>query len=88
MFLETSTIGLRWYAVGKRALERQIVTVDIDGLTVRVKIAFADGKAVSATPEFEDIAAAATALDVPTKHVLEAAVSAVRNALNRPASAE
>jgi uncharacterized protein (TIGR00299 family) protein len=88
MFLETSTIGLRWYAVSKRALERQVVTVDIDGLSVRVKIAFAGGKAVSATPEFEDIAAAAAELGVPTKHVLDAANAAVRNAMTRPISAD
>jgi uncharacterized protein (TIGR00299 family) protein len=81
MFTHTSTIGLRWNPVGKHALDRQTITVEVQGHAVRVKVAFAEGKPVSATPEFDDIAAAATALGVPTKHMLEAAVAGVRNAL-------
>jgi uncharacterized protein (DUF111 family) len=88
VFLETSTIGLRWHKVGKLALERQTITADVDGLTIRVKIAFANGKAVNATPEFDDVAAAAASLGVPTKHVLEAAAAAVRNALSQPTQSE
>ncbi|MGN6474756.1 MAG: nickel pincer cofactor biosynthesis protein LarC [Mycobacteriales bacterium] len=84
MFTHTSTIGLRWHAVGKHALDRQTITVDVHGHTVRVKVAFAEGKPVSATPEFDDIAAAAAALGVPTKHMLEAAVAGVRDALAGP----
>jgi uncharacterized protein (TIGR00299 family) protein len=82
MFTHTSTIGLRWHSVGKHALDRQTITVEVQGQAVRVKVAFAGGKPVSATPEFDDIAAAASALGVPTKHMLEAAVAGVRNALN------
>ncbi|HVV76064.1 MAG TPA: nickel pincer cofactor biosynthesis protein LarC [Mycobacteriales bacterium] len=85
IFLQTSTIGLRWHAVGKHALDRTVITVDIDGLEVRVKVAVADGRIVSATPEFDDIAAAAAALGVPTKEVLAAAAAAVRGAVNKPA---
>ncbi|HVS69257.1 MAG TPA: nickel pincer cofactor biosynthesis protein LarC [Mycobacteriales bacterium] len=85
MFLQTSTIGLRWHTVGKHALERTVITVDIDGLEVRVKVAFADGRVVSATPEFDDIAAAAASLGAPTKEVLAAAIAAVRGAVNNPA---
>lgn len=88
MFTHTSTIGLRWHAVGKHALERQTVTVDVHGRPIRVKVAFAEGKPVSATPEFDDIAAAAQALGVPTKHMLEAAVAGVRNALTSAAPPE
>jgi uncharacterized protein (TIGR00299 family) protein len=85
IFMQTSTIGLRWHSVGKYALDRTVITVDIDGLEVRVKVALADGRIVSATPEFDDIAAAAASLGVPTKEVLAAAVAAVRGAVNRPA---
>jgi uncharacterized protein (DUF111 family) len=84
LFAETSTIGARWYPVAKTALDRTTVSVDVDGLQVRVKVAFADGIAVSATPEFDDIAAAAAALGAPTKDVLAAAVAAARNALSGP----
>lgn len=82
MFTHTSTIGLRWTAVGKHALDRQTITVEVQGHAIRVKVAFAEGKAVSATPEFDDIAAASAALGVPTKHMLEAAVAGVRNAMS------
>jgi hypothetical protein len=81
MFAETSTIGVRWYSVGKRALDRETISVEIDGLTIRVKLAFDDGRMVSATPEFEDVATAAGALGVPVKEMLAAANGAVRNAL-------
>jgi uncharacterized protein (TIGR00299 family) protein len=86
MFTNTSTIGLRWYPVGKHALERETISVEVQGHTVRVKVAFAEGKPVSATPEFDDIAAAAAALGVPTKHMLEAAVAGVRNAWTAPSA--
>ncbi|HVX70445.1 MAG TPA: nickel pincer cofactor biosynthesis protein LarC [Mycobacteriales bacterium] len=86
MFTHTSTIGLRWNHVGKHALDRQTITVEVQGQAIRVKVAFAEGKPVSATPEFDDIAAAANALRVPTKHMLEAAVAGVRNALHGPGS--
>lgn len=88
MFTHTSTIGLRWHSVGKHALDRQTITVEVHGHTVRVKVAFAEGKPVSATPEFDDIAAAAAALGVPTKHMLEAAVAGVRNAWSGAAAGE
>jgi uncharacterized protein (TIGR00299 family) protein len=81
IFANTSTIGLRWHRVGKHALERDTVSIDVDGLTIRVKLAFADGRVVSATPEFDDLAAAAASLGVPVKDVLAEAVTAVRNAM-------
>jgi hypothetical protein len=84
IFAETSTIGVRWHAVGKRALDRQTLTVDVNGMSIQVKLAFADGKAVSATPEFEDVAKAAAALDVPVKELLREANRAVGNALIEP----
>jgi hypothetical protein len=84
VFAETSTIGVRWYAVGKRALHRETISVEIDGLTIRVKLSFDNGLMVSATPEFEDVAAAAAALGVPVKEMLAAANGAVRNALLQP----
>jgi hypothetical protein len=87
MFAETSTIGVRWYSVGKRALDRETISVEIDGLTIRVKLAFDSGRMVSATPEFDDVAKAAGALGVPVKEMLAAANGAVRNALLQPAEA-
>ncbi|HVW80120.1 MAG TPA: nickel pincer cofactor biosynthesis protein LarC [Mycobacteriales bacterium] len=84
MFAETSTIGVRWHAVGKHALDREVISVEIDGLTIRVKLAFDGSRMVSAAPEFDDVAAAAGTLGVPVKEMLAAANAAVRNALMQP----
>lgn len=73
IFSQTSTIGLREQVVGKHALDRTETTVDVDGQTIRVKTSWLDGKPVTATPEWEDVLAAATALGLPAKDVLERA---------------
>jgi pyridinium-3,5-bisthiocarboxylic acid mononucleotide nickel chelatase len=78
MFRESSTIGIRETAVAKQALERSWRTVDVDGQAVRVKLACLDGELVNASPEWEDVAAAARALDRPAKAVLAAAASAAQ----------
>ncbi len=77
LFRETSTIGVREYAVAKRALDREVVTVELaDGVGVAVKVARLDGVVVNAAPEFDDVVAAATALGRPVKSVLADAASA------------
>ncbi|NUO36936.1 MAG: nickel pincer cofactor biosynthesis protein LarC [Dermatophilaceae bacterium] len=72
----TSTIGVRETSVQRWALARGWVDVDVDGCRVGVKVAHRDGQVVTATPEFRDVQAAAAALDVPARHVLERAVAA------------
>lgn len=79
VFRETSTIGLREARVGKRALERELHTVSVDGRDVRVKVARFDGEVVNAAPEYEDVAAAAAALGRPVKAVLAAAIAAAHH---------
>jgi uncharacterized protein (TIGR00299 family) protein len=77
LFTETSTIGLREHEVTKRALQRHVVTVQVLGHPVRVKVAELHGEEVNAQPEFEDVAAAAEATGRPVKAVLSAALAAV-----------
>lgn len=77
LFTETSTIGLREHEVTKRALQRHVVTVQVLGHPVRVKVAELHGEEVNAQPEFEDVAAAAEATGRPVKAVLAAALAAV-----------
>ena len=72
----TTAIGLREREVTKHALPRRTVTVDVDGQPVRVKQALIEGAVVNAQPEFDDVAAAARALGLPTKVVLARAVAA------------
>ncbi|MGH8836204.1 MAG: nickel pincer cofactor biosynthesis protein LarC, partial [Actinomycetes bacterium] len=57
IFRETSTIGLRESPVDKRALVREMRTVNINGEEIRIKIALLDGVVVNAQPEYEDVAA-------------------------------
>jgi uncharacterized protein (TIGR00299 family) protein len=76
VFRETSTIGLRQYAVDKHALPRTWSTVDIEGQPVRVKRASLGGAPVNVAVEYEDVAAAAAALGLPVKEVLARATAA------------
>jgi pyridinium-3,5-bisthiocarboxylic acid mononucleotide nickel chelatase len=73
---ETSTLGVRSYPVGKRALDRAWRTVQVDGRDVRVKLGLRGGEVVNAQPEWEDVAAAAAALGRPAKVVLQQATAA------------
>ncbi|HEU5034994.1 MAG TPA: nickel pincer cofactor biosynthesis protein LarC, partial [Mycobacteriales bacterium] len=82
MFRESSTIGIRSATVDKHALDRSWVSVDVHGQPVRVKVARLQGDVVSATPEWDDVAAAARALDQPAKAVLAAAVAAAHDAVS------
>jgi hypothetical protein len=71
---ETTTIGLRSYAVARRVLDRAWQTVEVDGRPVRVKLGLLDGEVVNAVPEWVDVEAAAAALGRPAKLVLQDAV--------------
>ena len=76
---ETSAIGLRSSAVSKMALARHDVTVQVDGQVVRVKVALdTSGSVVNVQPEYDDVAAAATALGRPAKQVLAQALAAAQ----------
>ena len=72
---ETTTLGVRSYAVTRRVLDRAWRTVEVDGRPVRVKLGLLGGEVVNAVPEWEDVAAAAAALGRPAKLVLQDAVA-------------
>lgn len=75
IFRHTSTIGLRERAFAKYALDRELVEVDVDGHRIAVKVARLDGELMNLQPEYEDVAAAARALDRPVKDVLAQAAT-------------
>jgi len=80
VFTHTSTIGVREIRFAKRALARDVATVDVDGEPIRVKLATLDGAVVNAQPEYEDVASAADRLGRPVRVVLAAAVAAAHSA--------
>ena len=77
VFRETSTIGLREQVVAKHALERTESTVDVEGHQVRIKTSWLHGNALTSTPEWDDVAAAAGKLKRPAKDVLAQAISLI-----------
>jgi uncharacterized protein (TIGR00299 family) protein len=84
MFEQTSTIGIRQNTVQRFALSRMFVLVEVAGRSVAIKIAHRDGVIVRATPEFDDITAAAAAASLPPNVVLEQAIATAWNAGLRP----
>jgi uncharacterized protein (DUF111 family) len=80
VFATTSTIGLRVVPVGKVALERAQVTVDVLGGRVGVKLAVDGGRVVNVSVEYEDVAALARDSGLPVKEVLRAATAAAETA--------
>ena len=72
---ETTTIGLRYYGVERRVLERQIRAVATPYGEVNVKFSYLDGRR-RAAPEYEDCARLAQQHQVPLLAVYEAARAA------------
>ncbi len=80
IFTETSAIGLRELLVGKHALDRDFGSVQIQGQPISIKIARSGGAVVNVQPEYDDVVAAAVALNRPVKAVLAAAIAEAQRA--------
>ena len=76
---ETTTLGLREYPVRRTVLERSSTPVQTPWGTINVKVGYARGEAVTATPEFDECLAVAKRHGVRLKDVQAAAVSEWRN---------
>ena len=72
---ETTTLGVRFHEVMRRALERKIVTVETEFGAIDVKVAHLNGRIVKEMPEYEQCRAAAARAGVELRTV-EAAVRA------------
>ncbi len=70
------TLGVREASTTKHVLERLWVEVQVDGRLVRIKIGHRDGRILTSTPEFEDVARAADASGRTQREVLAAANAA------------
>ena len=84
IFAETTTLGLRRRAIEKWTLPREIITVELDGGNVRVKIArSAAGTITGIAPEYADCANLARETGRPLKQVFADAHAAATEQLSR-----
>ncbi|WP_375768242.1 nickel pincer cofactor biosynthesis protein LarC [Archangium gephyra] len=74
---ESTTLGVRSYAVERTALERDWVEVETPWGRVRVKRGLRNGTVLNAHPEFEDCRKVAEAAGVPLKQVMATALAAL-----------
>jgi uncharacterized protein (TIGR00299 family) protein len=70
VFEQTTSFGVRVFAVERRALPRDRVAVPVGGGTVHVKRAYLDERVVTAQPEYDEALALARRSDTPVASVL------------------
>ena len=73
---ESTTLGVRTFAVERTTLARHHVTVETPHGPVRIKVGTLGGEALNAAPEYEDVRARAEAAGVPVKQVWAEALAA------------
>ncbi len=74
VFRETSSIGVRYFPVERRALERSIKTVKVLGANIRIKVSRLEGKDANIQPEFSDCLKLARKKGFPVKEILRLAI--------------
>ena len=77
LFRETTTFGVRISAVDREVLDRKIIDVDVEGHTVRVKVGYRDGVAITSSPEYEDVARVARSTGRPLRDVYRLALERI-----------
>jgi uncharacterized protein (TIGR00299 family) protein len=71
LFLETSTIGVRYYPVERRVLERKIERVQVLGTNIPVKVARLGDQEINVQPEFSACQKVAKKVHRPLKEVMQ-----------------
>jgi uncharacterized protein (TIGR00299 family) protein len=74
VFRDTTSIGVRYFPVERRVLERKFERVRIDGQPVAIKIGSLGGKEVNAQPEYEDCIRVSRKTGRPLKEIVRLAV--------------
>jgi uncharacterized protein (TIGR00299 family) protein len=69
VFRETTSIGVRYFPVERRVLDRSLTTVKVAGEPVAVKISRFEGRTITVQPEFSDCRKAAKKKGLPVKEV-------------------
>jgi len=78
VFRETTSIGVRFYPVGRRVLDRSFETVRVHGEKVGLKVAALGGRTVNVQPEYDDLVKASRKTGVPLKELAHHAVGGFR----------
>ncbi|MEZ5184686.1 MAG: nickel pincer cofactor biosynthesis protein LarC [Candidatus Nanopelagicales bacterium] len=73
LFRQTTTLGVRYTRVERRALRRDFVAVTVRGHQLQVKRGWLDGAAVTWTPEYRDVQRVAQATGLPVLQILREA---------------
>jgi uncharacterized protein (TIGR00299 family) protein len=78
IFRETTSIGVRYYPVGRRVLDRSFETVRVGGERIGLKLASRDGRTLNVQPEYEDLVRASRRSGTPLKEIAHRAVCEFR----------
>ena len=71
VFRETSSIGVRYFPVARRVLDRRAEKVRVFGEEIRIKISKLEGRDTNIQPEFSDCLKASRKTKRPVKEVLQ-----------------
>jgi uncharacterized protein (TIGR00299 family) protein len=82
MLEHTSALGVRVARWARYELEREVITVEVDGRPVRVKLGLMEGRVVNVAPEHDDCAAAAAGTGGAVQSIWAAALAAAREELS------
>jgi pyridinium-3,5-bisthiocarboxylic acid mononucleotide nickel chelatase len=74
LFAETTAIGLRYWKVDRKTLDRRWSSVWVDKHEIRIKESYLNGELANYQPEFEDCKKVAVKLKRPIKYVMAQAI--------------
>ncbi|MFQ5721726.1 MAG: nickel pincer cofactor biosynthesis protein LarC [Candidatus Aminicenantales bacterium] len=74
VFKETSTIGVRYFPLERRVLDRELNQVTVLGEKIALKTAYYEGKEINVQPEFSDCLKVAKKYNLPLKEVFQRAL--------------
>jgi pyridinium-3,5-bisthiocarboxylic acid mononucleotide nickel chelatase len=83
LFEESSTIGVRFTEVRRVILPREVVTLATEYGPIPFKVSRLEGRVVTVTPEFSEVARIAREKGLPVREVLDQARAAGRRGLDR-----
>lgn len=78
LFVETTTLGVRYYEAKRRVLERSIEEIETPYGLVRIKVARNGARTLHFQPEYDDCARIAVDTNTPLLEVQAAAIAAYR----------